>query len=373
MFKVDDVPGQAYVASYKPDFQSDIFPIFRAASLQMWNTNLPDTAIAAHTSVDMIGPDDDPASRLYIKALIRDPDKPDETSVGSPMMPLSLGDSGKAFLTVSRTQYFFLSQWFDGNFVSTPPVVPGQGEMLDKVVLANCLGGRFSPGIDMTFIARDPELYNKDWQNPAIGPFRVAMAPLDYSAAQPGEPFLGVGYIPTRDGQAGVEPGDICKFMAIPWHTDYNSCATHLPSPNPGGPIDSTNIEDPAVFEGRNTSLFWSWPAQRPVAVYTYEDLVANNGQLPKQRFSVRGKGTVAESLPDTVGAFKAQNVGRFQKSEDMLTNWHRIGIIIQGPAIDGYDPSFNPDFYLEVGGFEVDDANPVIAWPNTVADDPDG
>ncbi len=369
-----DGPDQPYVASYKPDFQSDILPIFRAASLQMWNTNLPDTAIAAHLSVGMIGPDDDPASRLYIKALVRDPDKPEQTSVGAPMMPLSLGDSGKAFLTVSRTQYFFLSQWFDGSFVTSPPVETGAGELLDKVVLANCLGGRFSPGIDMTFIARDPELYNKDWQNPGIGPFRVALAPLTYDAIDPGKPFLGVGYIPTREGQAGVEPGDICKFMAIPWHTDYNSCATHLPAPNPGGPIDSADINDPGVFSGRsNTSLFWSWPAQRPVAVYTFDDLVANNGQLPRQRFSVRGKGTMAESLPKTAGAFKSQNVGRFQKSEDMLTNWHRIGIIIQGPAIDGYDPSFDPEYYLEVGGFQEDDANPVIPWPNTLADDPDG
>ena len=53
----------------------------------------------------------------------------------------------------------------------------GPGEYLDKVVLQNCLGGRFSPGIDLTFIVRDPtsNLYIEDWQTSA-GPFRIKPA-----------------------------------------------------------------------------------------------------------------------------------------------------------------------------------------------------
>ena len=110
------------------------------------------------------------------------------------------------------------------------------------------------------------------------------------------------------------------------------------------------------------------------MAVYTFEDLAANGGNLPRQKFSVRGKGTKAESLPKTVGAFKAQNVGRFQKAEDMLTNWQKIGTIIQGPAIEDWDSSFDPDMFLEVASrFEVDEADPVIPWPNTVSDNPEG
>ena len=45
-----------------------------------------------------------------------------------------------------------------------------------------------------------------------------------------------------------VEPGDMTKFMSVPWHTDYNSCATHPTSPT----------------IPHNTTLYWSWPAQRP-------------------------------------------------------------------------------------------------------------
>jgi hypothetical protein len=360
----------AYNPAYQPDFYEDIFPIFRAASLQMWNTNLPSSAIAAHDSIDNITPQDDPASRLYVKALLRDPNE-DQFEVGAPLMPLSLGDAGKSFLTLSKSQYFFAMQWFDKKFTAAPPVPLGPGEKLDKVVLANCLGGRFSPGIDLTFIVRDVELYDRNWTNPAIGPFRIDMAPLDYETAQADAPFLGVGYVPTRPGQAGVEPGDICKFMAIPWHTDYNSCATHLPEPNPGGDVNSR--DNPHVFGGINTSLFWSWPAQRPVAVYTFDDLVANEGALPRQKFSVRGKGTKAQPSPDGPGPFPAQNVGRFQQREHMLDKWPMIGVILQGPAIEGYDPAYPRNYYLEVASQFEDDADPVVPWPNTIIDDPAG
>ena len=33
---------------------------------------------------------------------------PGETNIAVPLMPLSVGDAGKAFLTVTKTQYFFL-------------------------------------------------------------------------------------------------------------------------------------------------------------------------------------------------------------------------------------------------------------------------
>ncbi|UMA63320.1 LodA/GoxA family CTQ-dependent oxidase [Roseivivax marinus] len=360
--------GDGFVADYSPDFASEIYPVFLAASLQMWNTNLPASAIAAHRSVGMITAEDDPQSRLYVKMLIRDPSDPDHASTGAPMMPLALGDSGKAFLTVTETQYFFLMQWFDGKFTSAPATPMGPGETLDMVSMANCLGGRFSPGIDMTFITRDPQLYDPDWTNPGVGPFRVRAAPIDYEAAT-SAPVLGIGYVPTRTDGAGVEPGDICKFMALPWHTDYNSCATHTPAPNPGGDIETPGA--PGLFDGRNLSLFWSWPAQRPVAVYTFDDLVANGGALPEQRFSVRGAGTVAEA--GQAGPFPAANVGRFQKREDILTHWHRIGVIMQGAAIEDYPEGANPDFYLEVASLLDGPDDPVAPWPNTVVDDPHG
>ena len=338
----------SYQKSYEPDFDGDVYPVFRAAWMQQWNTNLPEPAKAGHDAVNAITADDTPADYLHVKSIIRDPNQWEtESEEGSPKMPLSLGDSGMSFLMVSKTQYFFLTQWFDGAYRHGNSPVFGPGEVLDKVTLQNCLGGRFSPGIDMTFIVRQPGLWKSGWETE--GPFRINDQKLDYTKATQGQPFLTAGWFPLRSEaegcppvSPGVEPGDTSKFMALPWHTDYNSCATHTPAPNPEG----------------NLTLYWSWPAQRPVAVYAATDY--KDGQLGQQLYSVRGPGTQTE---------EAQDVGRFQERLDMVENWTKIGVIMQGTAIESGD--YPADVYLEVESQLEDSGNRVLPWPNTVRDKP--
>lgn len=362
----------AYNENYKPSFNDEVFPTLNASHMQMWNTNLPEEAINGHKRMMTLTEEKPPFNILQY---IRNPDGSQDT-IGAPLMPLSLGDANQSFLTLSRQQYFFMKQWNKGMSVGAKETVLGAGEQLDKTILVNCLGGRFSPGIDMTFIARDINLYNKNWTDPAIGPFRIDAQALDYSNATTEKPFLGVGYTPLRPYK--VEPGDICKFMSIPWHTDYNSCATHTPAPNPGGKITKDNIYSGDV----NTTLFWSWPAQRPVAVYTFDDLVSNTdtGQLPEQRYSVRGKGTAATEKMHSPGCkkeeekefeMKAMNVGRYQNRRNFLTEWMKVGTIIQGPAIKGYPSDFSKDYYLEVESkFITDESNLVVPWANVIDDE---
>jgi len=350
-----------YQKSFAPDFATHVFPMLNAAHMQMWNASLPKKAINGHKKVFGLT---EAAPEFDILSFVRKPGTDDEIEVGAPLMPLSLGDFAKSFLTITPTQYFFMNQWVAGKCVGATPTKLAPGEQLDKTILVNCLGGRFSPGIDLTFIVTDPNFYNSDWQNPAIGPFRINAMKLDYSNVSDDAPLLGVGYIPLRTH--AVEPGDLCKFMSIPWHTDYNSCATHTPAPNPGGDITEENVYSGDV----NTSMFWSWPAQRPVSVYTFDDVVSNGGALPRQRYSVRGKGTAAVEKKGGGFDTPAMNVGRYQERVDMLTNWDRIGVIVQGPAIDGYDESFDQNFYLEAESrFRKDESNLVVHWPNTVTD----
>ncbi len=323
-----------YNPEFKPSFDSHLLPFFKSAALQQWNTNLPKPAMAAHQAVGKIVDEDKPANTILAGlAYIRNPNNFKESDVGVPMMPLSLGDSGKAFLSASHTQYFFLQQW-DNEFFVPGEVKLGPGEELDKAVLINCLGGRFSPGIDMTFIVRQPDLYIKDWK--ASGPFRINPKPLDYNNAQAAQPLLGEGYVPLHNNASGLEPGDTSKFMANPWHTDYNSCAIHQTSPNPHN----------------SSTLFWSWPAQRPVAVFAAKDVV--DGKLGEQRFSVRGKGTETDNNA---------NKGKFQERLNMVKKWQDIGVIIQGSSIDSINgKKFSPEHYLEVESRL--DKPPVTPWP---------
>jgi len=332
-----------YQDNYKASFDIDVLSVFHAAFLQRWNTNLPSAGVRGHDFIASIKPGDNPKDKLpNFKSLIRDPNNPDENDVGV-KMPLSLGDATKSFLSVTPTQYYFLSQWYEGKSVANAAPLGG-GERLDKVVLENCLGGRYSPGIELTFIVRDVNLYKQNWQG-ETGPFRINNAVLDYAKAQIDKPFLGEGYVPLRS--VLVEPGDLCKFMALPWHTDYNSCATHTPDPNPAN----------------NNSLYWSWPAQRPVSVFPADkctfDSAKNQWNLGGQLFSVRGdegNGTHSDY---------PQQTGRYQCYFDYVENWHKVGFVIQGtqiPASQG--GSYGADKFLEVCSLYKNDGDNVGVWP---------
>jgi hypothetical protein len=342
-----------FQASYKPSFVDDIQPIFHGAMLQRWNTNLPSGAIKNHDMIGAIKPTDDPTAKIpNLKTLMRDPNSASDIETGAPLMPLSLGDAEKSFLAVSQTQYFLLSQWHARAYSPDPGPVLGPGEKLDKITLENCLGGRYSPGIEVSFPIRDTNLYIQDWRKRDCGPFRINQAPLDYSKATKDKPFLTFGYIPLQS--IPLEPGDISKFMSVPWHTDYNSCATHLPDPNPGGNSPDTNPPP-------NNTLFWSWPAERPVAVYPVSlcnyDAASKTWTVGQQVYSVRGIGTQTP--------YPAQ-VGRFQQYPDFVDNWFKVGFVIEGPqvpAAPGKAP-YPANIFVEVQSkFDVG-SDYVPPWP---------
>ncbi|MCW0464459.1 LodA/GoxA family CTQ-dependent oxidase [Xanthomonas sacchari] len=338
-----------FLSSYTPSFSDDIQPIFHAAMLQRWNTNLPSAAIKGHDTIGQIQPTDDPTSKIpNLTKLIRDPASSKDTETGSPMMPLSLGDAQKSFLSVSSTQYFLLNQWHGKHYAAGAGPTLGPGELLDRVTLQNCLGGRYSPGIEVSFPIRDVNLYVQDWKAQDCGPFRINQAPLDYSKANQGSAFLSFGYVPLQTHP--VEPGDLSKFMSVPWHTDYNSCATHLPDPNPGQQTVNPN-----------NTLFWSWPAERPFAVYPAAlcqvDPDNNTWYLGPQVYSVRGVGT------DSPYPTRA---GRFQAYADFVANWAKVGFVVSGSQIapPTGKPDYPADMLLEVAS-QFDPGKEFVApWP---------
>lgn len=331
-----------YNSRYQPWFPDQVQPFFVAAATQRWNTNLPQFAIRAHDAVGEIRAEDDPKETIMAGlAFVRNPNLPQSNYQGAPFMPLSLGDNGRAFLSPRHTQYFLLEQWERGCYHREARPM-GEGEQLDRDTLVNCLGGRFSPGIDMTFIIRQPGLYYTDWRERGCGPFRVHRASLDYAKVDADNPFLSEGWVPVHRESDGLEPGDASKFMSVPWHTDYNSCGTHQTAPNPA---DNT--------QPVQTTLYWSWPAQRPFAVYTADD--AKSGTLDRQRFSIRGAGTASDD---------PSSQGRYQQYIDFLHHWPEVGTVLQATQIDTVEGQFQDDWYLEVAS-QLDDSNSdVQPWP---------
>ena len=147
-----------------------------------------------------------------------------QTNASPNAMPLLAGDNPISdfqvsnFLTLTATQYFVLSQYAQGIFSPSAAPKPGDGVALDRANLENCVGGAFCPGIEMTWISRNTTIYMPLPANPAMSDaFRIKHKNLS------GGLTLTNGA--DNDYSAGLEPGDIVKYMAQPWQADFNECS----------------------------------------------------------------------------------------------------------------------------------------------------
>lgn len=143
------------------------------------------------------------------------------------MPPLS-GDEGDlimgdptTWLSLTESQYRRFAQWKEGDFVDdwtgAPEAARGfdtipvkeQPASLTRAVLEACQGGAFYPGIEMTSIVRFAQFYREA--------FRVADT---------------------------VGPGDVTKWMALPWQADFSDCNAHWwPSVRPDDVVPEWQLE----------------------------------------------------------------------------------------------------------------------------------
>lgn len=279
---------------YKPYFDTDIRPIFERGETYKWVAAIPPHPHSFN--YDMMG-DADPtfnAFRKYFLEALRPPGQ-ENTLVsgrGITMMPYLAGDNAlnaqvagttnaatSKYLRLTDTQFFMLEQWANGHFLEgAAPETGNPGEALTRAVLENCVGGAFSPGIEMSWISRKAAIYDR--------PFRIRPRPLDQTPVP-----LSLGYTPLQ----GMEPGDISRYMAMPWQADFNECSSQ-------------------TILGR---VLWWWPAQRPEYVHL-------PGGEDRQ---VAWVGTDYDQNAETYISFA--------KDTEMVENWWKLGFVIG----DGNEP----------------------------------
>jgi hypothetical protein len=219
-------------------------------------------------------------------------------TTGATMMPFLAGDAAigtksttqSKYLSLTDTQYYMLQKWVDGDFLpaGTGPEPVHPGENATKGVLQNCVGGAFSPGIEMTWVSRLAEIY--------ASPFRIRARPLSDTP----DP-LSLDYNPGR----GLEAGDVTRYMAVPWQADFNECSSQ--------PIGDR--------------VLWWWPAQRPEFIYL--DPTAEDDDF-------RPDGRMKQA--PWVGTAYDQNIpGYISFSDDveMVRHWSELGFVI-GKEIGG-------------------------------------
>jgi hypothetical protein len=236
----------------KPSFTEDILPLLRqcvdaqwinAGFLALFGWRAPYEFLREDYLLKLSAAPgkDDPFKELrrQVYYSFRDPNA---SSFEALQWPPLYGDAFGSFdsplgpregFAVTPTLYRFLGQWASGDFDAdydagaAPPQsledIPESKRpfTLDRAALHFCMGGPFHPGCEMTWPMRHACMYNAPFR------FRHRADPGLYSDY--GE-YLTPTTVLAFDGPLSASgPGDITKWMAVPWQSDTDSCRAGYP------------------------------------------------------------------------------------------------------------------------------------------------
>jgi len=298
------------------------------------------------------------AFRLSVFEKFRDPhnDKPDAYKTERLKMPYMLGDgvnydgSPLQWFRFPDLQYRHLRMWAEGLFVDdlndadTDAItsldqvdLAQQPEALTHAALEPCSGGAFHPGVELTYYLRLAPMYARN-TDPKAEPFRIALGDrptllqdvgflLTPQTAFEGNPDLGT---PPPIGPQG--PGDLTRWMGLPWQCDAFSCQQVL------------------MQEDFPTAVWW--PALLPIDVLPedYYDNMMRTDLSDEERIRFF-ENRVAWSR-GVAGIGYHANASYWDGITNMITLWERMGFVVSrpGPEGDGRIAAIPREVFVEVG-----------------------
>jgi len=350
--KLSVVPGSAEARRIAAQQQAGM-----AASVErkLEFTNLARlTPVATGAPTDAV-PDPYGPLRLYLFGLLRLPGEENEFKLEDrvssrlhnlPLMPLLCGDNPLTntapakFLRLTDYMLFILKQWADGRFINEidegwlksppytpylpyPATAPKTGHELDQGVLSNVLGGAFCPGGEATWIMRNPAIYWEPYRFTAdrsVADFLESAAQQNTGTGVEADYTFNVENPLSQDSDfvTGLQPGDVTKYSALPWQTDFNECTTN-PNDITYADWNATYPDSENDAELRLDTKIWTtmwWPAHRPLQ---YAEVTAvDKDNNPTYLWTNWSKG-----VPQTdAGDLK------------MVTEWAKLGFIIRNPFL---------------------------------------
>ena len=237
----------------------------------------------------------------------------------------------RAWYAITELKYGYLKSWAEGKFIIDEPPKPlewdemtpaQQANGLTEAALEETLGGPFHPGCEFTWPMRHRIMYDKKM------PFRIKRrrrAKDDFGVAISPEIALAKG-----GPLDGSSPGDITRWMAVPWQSDTSSCLSAY-----------------RAYAGEYLPTFW--PARVPNDVLTQHDYkviqsrASDDTKIKAFSPSHRKKwlrGYIFDKEGNFIGGTSIQ--ARLAGVTKFTEEWYKIGIILQKPS------NANPDLFPE-------------------------
>lgn len=260
--------------------------------------------------------------------------RPEESQAAEPRTwPWIYGDAFGSFsetaplnyLPLSSLHAYFLKHWVDGTFVNDwdPSATPAgsiddvplaeRPAMLNQAALHFCLADAFHPGCEMTWPVRHASMYS--------APFRFRLR----SANDP-EPDYGTSLTAQSVMQPGgplyaQAPGDITRWMAIPWQGDTAFCRSgYEPEYDPYLPT--------------------FWAARVPNQILTedaYKVVIDTSQPLERRLEAFHSREQWLRALTGSVS----------EQMTQMIAEFGRMGVVEARPGVKG-DPLFPETLFVE-------------------------
>lgn len=211
-------------ASSDPSYTDDVYPFLERAQQSRWVANFSGMSRDIHegpfrgSGGSWSHSVTDRQSRQYIFSRL--------TAPGDSFTDMPDLKEGSDRARLPGTHYDMMRKWKDGDFTDdwpgSAPEPPADitPEGLDEAALENCVGGAFYVGIEVGGL--DPS--SSGWALDGLdeSPTIPILDPDNYASA-------------FRIDHDAVEPGDLTRFLAIPWQKDFAACGTGwwpVPRPN---------------------------------------------------------------------------------------------------------------------------------------------
>ncbi|MCK7612258.1 CTQ-dependent glycine oxidase GoxA [Roseibium sediminicola] len=325
-------------------FRRDVYPTFRRAALMEWVSAAANLRKGWLDIGDFSDPDylkqlADPsdanaAFRQSVLENFRDPSDHSPTAfidqhLKIPLMPgdgVNFNSSPLTWFQFPQLQYEMLNSWAAGDFVNDfedPSLddirdlddlpVEARPHALTEAALEPCSGGAFHPGVELSYYLRLAPLYQRHTDQGAE-PFRIARGNrpslvqdlgllLDFGAATSGDtPAIGPQM-----------PGDLTRWMGLPWQPDAFSCQRVAMQDDFPVPV-------------------W-WPALLPVDVlpeHSYEQAMREDLSAEERLKFFNNREWWARGVP---GIGYHANASYWDGIQNMIRIWQEMGFVVSRPG----------------------------------------